>query len=187
MPLNHYKQDGKLTIGSYFPSENWSAYTHFGVMDKENQSLIASVGYFTKITPNMEPVVFEEEDYLEAATQIEQGQLYAAAPVMFELLEDIFNEMSQDHYDDPETREELQARLDLISDTLASVTDIREPVTRLLGPQAMKIIGIAKQKQTGAPMVTRISGQVLGSDGVGGKVVKMEDDKLKNRLPRKKR
>lgn len=129
--LKHHKPV-KSDVGSYKPSESWSKYTHFAVMREDNQGMVASVGYFQNLTEDEE---WGFEDYRDAAACIEQAQLYAHASEMFGLLSSIAN--------DGECTNETKK---VIEDLLNTITDISEPVKRLLGDDAMKIINHAINK-----------------------------------------
>ncbi len=125
MPLKHFIEDSPAVIGSYKPSENWDKYTHFAVMERETGSMIASVGYFQSLETIDE---WTFENYKHAATCIEQGQLYANAPRLFQCLEAL-----------------LSAPLDSLAQeraraVLREILDIEEPLKRLIGEDAPSIV-----------------------------------------------
>ena len=137
--LNHFTDNEPKEVRSYFPSCEWSGYTHFSVADTNTGEVSASCGYFQKIdTPllgcgysqNFEHKAWEVEDYKHAAACIEQAQLYANAPQMFDILARLIA------YNEVQTSE--------VKEVLSKITDISEAATRLLGEGAMIVIQTAK-------------------------------------------
>lgn len=121
--LNYFIDTRPKIVGSYKPSEHWSEYTHFAVMDKNSGEMAASCGYFQSLSHSEEWGV---EHYKQAAQSIEQAQLYAAAPRMFEMLARIAAGKSLDPF-------KVQRLLD-------EITDISESAKRLLGEDSMIVI-----------------------------------------------
>lgn len=130
MNLQHFKQENKAVVGSYVPSESWPYYTQFAVMDEKTNGLLAAVGYFQRIN---EPEEWSIESYKHAAECIEQAQLYANAPRMFRAIQNLLINPFR-----PDFIAEAQNILD-------DITDISEPVTRLLGEDAMRVILYTEQ------------------------------------------
>lgn len=128
--LNHFKTIEPLTVGSYTPSDDWSKYTQYAVMEESDCGLVACCGYFQPIHKTS---VWSVIDYQEAAECIEQAQLYANASKLFYLVNRmIANCTSKDLIKEA-------------NETLRSITDISEPVTRLLGENAISIIEETKK------------------------------------------
>jgi len=121
--LKFHNPEGKFCVGSYMPTDNFKSHTHFAVMHSEEEYLQASVGLFLNYK-DQKPSCFN--DYLHYAECIEQGQLYANAHILFQMLSDIADGKSPD--------------LEQINDVLEQITDISEPVNRLLGSKAMLVI-----------------------------------------------
>ena len=118
--LNHFKVKNN-EVGVYFPSQNWSKFSQFAVMDGESQELIATVGYFHDMSSTQEEP--EKEDVLHFKECLEQANLYAKAPLMFELLSKIIL--------DPDNDELLEEADKLLS----KITDISEPFNRIVGAE----------------------------------------------------
>lgn len=153
--MQYYKQDEKteLIVGSYKPSENWSKYTHYAVMDANTTEMVASVGYFLPLGPKEEAVTFEPEDYIDAAESIEVAQLYANAPDMYKLLERFIAngpllEGAEDH---------LGGLIEEARFTLAKISDIREAADRLLGENGFRAIAACYAAKYKTPVVTPIT------------------------------
>lgn len=125
MNLQHFKQENKAVVGSYTPSESWSNYTQFAVMDEKTCGLLAAVGYFQRIHV---AETWGVEHYKHAAECIEQAQLYANAPRLFEIVKNLLANPFN------------QATIQEARKVLHDITDISEPVTRLLGEDAMCVI-----------------------------------------------
>ena len=124
MKLKYFNPKEKQMVGSYKPTPAWSQYTHFAVMEEKSCGLQASVGFFQRLNKREE---WSFEDYDQAAASIEQGQLYAHAVEMFELIDRM-----KDHVH-PDIQEQA-------NNLLHTITDISETATRLLGDNAMLVI-----------------------------------------------
>lgn len=125
--MNFYNQDYPAVVGSYTPSENWNKWTQFAVMDANTNGLIACCGYFQNIE---EPIEWGFDEYKHAAECIEQAQLYANAPQLFDIVSKL---AKSEEYQGTQIQEDA-AKL------INAIKDISEPAKRLLGDKAMKVI-----------------------------------------------
>lgn len=125
--MKHFNQKENAVVGSYVPSSQWNQWTQFAVMDERTSGLLAVVGYFQNIN---NPKKWKFEDYDHAAECIEQAQLYANAYKLYQLAKSIADNEDLAGFDFHQTA------LDIVS----QIDDISEPVERLLGEDAMKII-----------------------------------------------
>lgn len=132
--LKYFKPEGPAIVGSYLPSNKWSDYTHFAVMNEQTSGLLASTGFFESLSDDK---TWNFDDYLNAAASIEQAQLYAKAPQLFEFVAKMAGNMY------PEKDDWKQQAFDLLN----SISDITEPARRLLGPDAMAVIKEAKRRE----------------------------------------
>lgn len=133
--MKFFKDQNDHTVGCYIPSDDWSKNVHFTVMGDSTNELVASVGYFHGV--NEKVIEFGLEDYLHAATCIEQAQLYANAPQLFSILTELVKTPND------------QPLLFEAKELLARIVDISEPVKRLLGQDSMKVIqAIVHHQQT---------------------------------------
>ena len=134
MDLQYFNQPDKAIVGSYFPSENWAKFTQFAVMDEKTLGLLATVGFFQDLTNTR---AWGPDDYRYAAECIEQGQLYANAPRLFECVQDLIANPT-----DPA----CIAKAHLV---LQDITDISEAANRLLGEKAMYVLSAIAKAETG--------------------------------------
>lgn len=138
MPLDFYKkEEQKLVVSNYIPSEDWSKFTHITLSTEKDDRLIASVGYFQKIE-GQEP--YKLEDYLENAKDIQLAKVFCRAMDMLELLKEIKEENRAAEY-----------HLEEIQEIVDDVEDIEEEVKRLLpsssdlsGGKSWKIIKLIR-------------------------------------------
>ena len=125
--MKFYNQQNRAIVGSYKPSDEWSKWTHFAVMDEETGGLITSCGYFQNLE---EPTIWGFNDYKHAVECIEQAQLYANAVKMFNVLSRCaVTAMLQG------TQIQEDAK-----NLIEEIEDISEAAKRLLGDDSMKII-----------------------------------------------
>lgn len=128
--LKYYNETDKSVVGNYDPSDDWSDYLHYAVMNDKTLGMLASVGYYLH---RSKPEKFDFEEYDNAARCIGQAQLYAHAVPMFEMLAEAEQHLT--------TCPDIKDR---IRELLGKINDISEPATRLLGKDAMKVINRKK-------------------------------------------
>jgi hypothetical protein len=194
MPLNHYEPPKSPIVGSFIPPEDFTGFAHFAILDADSQELEATIGPIGSITEDLR-YGFGPEDFLAAAASIEQAQLYGASPVMFGILEEIYETKSREIEEKAKAEEEItvgeQDLLARIGAVLSAVTDIREAAGRLLGKDnnPMRQIGAAYEAKTGGPLITRIAGDMLGASDFSRNVGSYNQaiEKRQKKLPRKRR
>jgi hypothetical protein len=115
-----FKPENNHVVGVYEPSENFNKFIHIAVMDEETNELQASVGFLHD--RNKTDIVAGIDDYQHWFSCIEQAKIYSAAPRMIQFL----REMAEDNGN--------------VAEFLEHILNIEEPVGRLLGKEALRVL-----------------------------------------------
>lgn len=107
-------------VGVYEPSKSFDKFTHFAVMDESTNELIASCGYFCD--KSKKEIVADIEDYKHYFECIEQAKIYSLAPAMLAFIKEAAKENGD------------------AAEFLDYILNIQEPVERLLGTGALKVL-----------------------------------------------
>ncbi len=107
-------------VGVYDPSRNFDKFTHFAVMDESTDELIASCGYFHD--KGKKEIVADVEDYQHYFECIQQAKIYSLAPAMLTFIKELAEENGD------------------AAEFLDYILNIKEPVERLLGTEALRVL-----------------------------------------------